>query len=146
MTAQELYRTDFFEWTQRNAELLSRGCFDLADIAHIAEELADMGARDQREVKSYLRRLILHLLKWQMQPSKRSPSWQTSIGNSRSALKDIFEQSPSLRRLAVQSVPKIYADTRQRAAAETGLVRSAFPLECPYTFAQLMQIDFYPVD
>jgi hypothetical protein len=59
MTTQELYRTDSFEWTQRNAELLSRGCFELADIPHIAEELADMGQRDQRQVKSYVRRLIL---------------------------------------------------------------------------------------
>jgi hypothetical protein len=28
MGTQELYELDFFEWTQRNAELLSQGCFE----------------------------------------------------------------------------------------------------------------------
>jgi Domain of unknown function DUF29 len=50
MSPQELYDRDFFEWTQVNADLLSRGCFETADIAHIAEELADLGKRNRREV------------------------------------------------------------------------------------------------
>ena len=70
MTARELYGVDFFEWTERNAELLSRGCFDQADIPHIAEELTDMGSRDQREAESYLKRLMMHLLKWQIPPAR----------------------------------------------------------------------------
>jgi hypothetical protein len=62
MGVKELYELDFFEWTQRNAELLRRGCLESADIPHIAEELADMGERDRREVRSYLRRLMMHLM------------------------------------------------------------------------------------
>jgi hypothetical protein len=144
MSPQELYDRDFFEWTQVNADLLSRGCFETADIAHIAEELADMGKSDRREVKSFLRRLIMHLLKWEMQPGQRSPSWIASIGDSRVQLKDIFEQSPSLRRFASESIAAVYSDARELAAQETGLKQTAFPAECPYSFDQLMDLDFFP--
>jgi Domain of unknown function DUF29 len=105
MGVQELYELDFFEWTQRNAELLSQGCLESADIPHIAEELADLGKRDRRETESFLDRLIAHLLKWQMQPAKQSISWRSSIGDSRVQLRRIFKQSPSLRRYAKSRLP-----------------------------------------
>jgi hypothetical protein len=74
MAVQELYERDFFKWTQRNAKLLRQGCFAQADIAHIAEEIADMGRSDSREVESFLIRLMMHLLKWQFQPAQRTCS------------------------------------------------------------------------
>jgi Domain of unknown function DUF29 len=144
MSPQELYDRDFFEWTQVNADLLSRGCFETADIAHIAEELADLGKRNRREVRTFLRSLILHLLKWQIQPEQRSPSWRASTGDSRVQLKDIFEQSPSLRRFASECIGAVYSDARELAAEETGLTQTAFPAECPYSFDQLMDRRFFP--
>jgi Domain of unknown function DUF29 len=144
MSPQELYDHDFFEWTQVNADLLSRGCFEMADIAHIAEELADMGKSNRREVTSFLRRLIIHLLKWQMQPAQRRPSWIASIGDSRAQLEDIFEQSPSLRRFASESFGTVYPGARRFAAKETGLGQTAFPAECPYSFDQLLDSDYFP--
>jgi hypothetical protein len=144
MSPQEFYDRDFFEWTQVNADLLSRGCFETPDIAHIAEELADLGKRNRRAVRTFLRSLILHLLKWQMQPGQRSPSWIASIGDSRVHLKDIFEQSPSLRRFASESAGSVYPDARRFAANETGLTQTALPAECPYSFDQLMDLDYFP--
>ena len=113
---QELYELDFFEWTQAQAELLSQGCFESADIPHIAEELADLGRRDRRETESFLDRLIAHLLKWQTQPAKRSTSWRSSIGDSRVQLRRIFKQSPSLRRYAEESIADAYPDSRRKAS------------------------------
>lgn len=144
MGAKELYDVDFFEWTQQNAELLRKGCFDAADIEHIAEELGDMGNRDQREVQSYLTRLVMHLLKWQFQPAHRATSWERSIFNSRFRLERIFEQSPSLRRLASESIRKIYPHARRGAVIETRLAKEAFPPECPYTFDHLLDQDYLP--
>jgi hypothetical protein len=146
MGVQELYEIDFFEWTQRNAELLSQGCFDSADIPHIAEELADLGKRDRRETESFLQRLIVHLLKWQTQPSKRSMSWRSSIRDSRVQLEGIFKQSPSLRRHASISIADLYPGARRTASIETELPLKAFPAECPYSFDQLMDDDFVPGD
>ncbi|HEY6345961.1 MAG TPA: DUF29 domain-containing protein [Bryobacteraceae bacterium] len=143
---QELYELDFFEWTQRNAELLSQGCFGSADIPHIAEELADLGKRDRRETESFLQRLIVHLLKWQTQPAKRSSSWRSSIDDSRVQLEGIFKQSPSLRRHASISIADLYPRARRTASIETTLPLKAFPAECPYSFDQLMDDDFLPPD
>jgi hypothetical protein len=146
MGMQELYELDFFEWTQRNAELLSQGCFDSADIPHIAEELADLGRRDRRETEGFLRRLMAHLLKWQMQPAKRTTSWRSSIDDSRVQLEDIFKQSPSLRRHASISIADLYPRARRTASIETKLPLKAFPAESPYSFEQLMDDDFLPPD
>jgi hypothetical protein len=146
MGVQELYELDFFEWTRAQAELLRRGCFESADIPHIAEELADLGRRDRRETESFLRRLMAHLLKWQMQPAKRSTSWQTSIGDSRAQLRGIFKQSPSLRRYAGKSIADVYPDALRKASTETRLPLAAFPKKCPYSFDQLMDDDFLPGD
>jgi hypothetical protein len=144
MAVQELYDLDFFEWTQRNAELLSRGYFDAADIPHIAEELADLGRRDQREVRNFLTRLIMHLLKWQFQPSHRGESWLKNIIDSRENLDSIFEQSPSLRRHAKGSLARAYGRACKYASVETGLEKSTFPPDCPYSFDQMLNDDFLP--
>jgi Domain of unknown function DUF29 len=146
MGMQELYELDFFEWTQAQAQLLSQGCFESADISHIAEELADLGKRDRRETESFLERLIAHLLKWQMQPAKRSISWRSSIRDSRAQLRRIFKQSPSLRRYAGESIADVYPDARGKASIETGLPLAACPTACPYSFDQLMDDDFLPPD
>jgi hypothetical protein len=146
MGAKELYDVDFFQWAQQNAELLHRGCADAADLEHIAEELEDMAKRDQREVQSFLRRLILHLLKWQLQPAKRSRSWERSIANSRVQLKGIFKQSPSLKHFAEEAVGEVYSDALRLAAIETGLDRKRFPPRSPYSFAQIMDADYLPED
>ena len=146
MGIKELYDLDFFQWTQQNAELLHRGCPDAADLEHIAEELEDMGKSDQREVESFLTRLILHLLKWQFQPAKRSRSWERSIVNSRVQLKRIFKQSPSLKRFAEESIREVYRDALRLASIEAGLDRRKFPPTCPYSFAQIMDADYLPED
>ena len=88
MAVKDLYDLDFFEWTQQNAELLRKGCLSEIDVDNLAEEVADMGKRDRREMDSYLTRLILHLLKWQMQPALRygqkgRSSWLNSIVHPR---------------------------------------------------------------
>ena len=144
MAVQELYDLDFFEWTQRNAELLRQGCLASADIPNIAEEIADMGKRDRRDVESFLGRLIMHLLKWQFQPTQRGSSWLSSIYDSREQIEGILEQSPSLRRLGEEALGKVYQRARNKAARETGLALTTFPSECPYTFSQLMDEGFFP--
>ena len=146
MAVQELYDLDFFRWTQRNAKLLKKGCFSQADIEHIAEEIADMGKSDRREVESFLMRLIMHLLKWQFQPAQRSTRWVASIGDSRVQLRLIFKQSPSLKKFAMKSFVEVYLYARSQASRETGLPFKAFPVKCPYTFDQLMNDDFLPED
>jgi hypothetical protein len=149
MAVKDLYDLDFFEWTQQNAELLRKGCLSEIDVDNLAEEVADMGKRDRREMDSYLTRLILDLLKWQMQPALRygqkgRSSWLNSIVHSRVMLEKIFEQSPSLERFAEESLPRNYPAAVREASVQTQIDRKDFPPNCPYTLAQLLDQDYLP--
>jgi len=60
MTPADLYENDFYEWTVRNVSLLRSGRASEADLAHIAEEIEDMGKRERRELLHRLSILIAH--------------------------------------------------------------------------------------
>jgi hypothetical protein len=139
-----LYDRDFFEWTWQVARLLREGRFAEVDVEHLAAEIEDVGKRDQRGAWGHLRVVLQHLLKWQLQPERRSRSWKTSIRTHRITLSKIFEQSPSLNRNARDLLPRVYADAVAVAVDETGLARECFPAACPYTFEQIMDFDFLP--
>ena len=93
------YETDFYLWTQQQADLLRQGQFNRVDfdLENIAEEIESMGKRDRRAIEGYLQNIIMHLLKWQYQPQRRGTSWRLSIRNGREQLLDLLEESPSLR-------------------------------------------------
>jgi len=144
MGAAELYDRDFFEWTVRNAELLRSGRADEADLAHIAEEIEDMGKRERRELLSRLTVLICHLLKWQAQPERRSRSWALTLGVQRRGLKALLAEIPSLRRFLVENLGAAYTDGAAMAAAETHLPVEAFPSTCGYELDALLDEEFMP--
>jgi hypothetical protein len=77
------YERDFFAWTQEQARILrARGTLGL-DWDNLAEEIDSMGRRDRRELESRLRRIIHHLLKWQVQPEGRGRSWRDTLTEQR---------------------------------------------------------------
>ena len=140
------YEEDFFRWTERQAALMRAGRTDLVDWENVAEEIESLGRRDRRAVKSRLRVLIMHLLKWRAQPQARSGSWRNTIRTQRAELRDVLADSPSLRRVA-RSVPaKVYPLARTGAADETGLELAMFAEECPFTAEQVLDDDFWPED
>jgi hypothetical protein len=139
-----LYERDFYEWTQRASELLRKGCFAEADIEHVAEEIEDMGKERQHVLKSQVRRLMMHLLKWEAQPALRSRSWRATMTEARSEMADVLEENPSLKGLTLEIPQKVYKRAVTQAMDETGLPRRAFPSTCPYGFEQLMDDNFPP--
>jgi len=139
-----LYDEDFFEWTRRSAELLRAGRFDQADIEHIAEEIEDMGKRDLKEMNSRVQVLVAHLLKWQLQPAKRSRSWSGTIVAQRIEIEADLKQSPSLKRKVRSGLPDNYAKAVRRAIAETELASDLFPADCPFTVEEILDPGFLP--
>jgi len=147
--ALPLYDRDFFEWTVRNAQLLREGRFAEVDVEHLAEEIEDVGKRDQREVRNRLKVLLAHLLKWTAQPDLRyaaggASSWLNTIIEQRSQLESIFEQSPSLERHARESLDAAFCKAVKEAAYETRQPRDEFPTTCPFAFEQIMDDAFLP--
>ncbi|MGZ3390191.1 MAG: DUF29 family protein, partial [Isosphaeraceae bacterium] len=64
----DLYNKDETAWLDVMARLIAERRFGELDYEHLHEFLTDMARRDRREVLSRLKRLLLHLLKWEHQP------------------------------------------------------------------------------
>src|SRR5690349_8580779 len=66
MPTDTLYEEDFVLWTERQAEALRRaaraGSNLPLDWENLAEEIESVGKRDRREVESYVRNILAHIL------------------------------------------------------------------------------------
>src|SRR5205809_881888 len=124
-----LYEQDETAWLEQTARLVEQRRFGEIDHEHLKEYLSDMALRDKREVFSRLRTLIVHLLKFQYQPERRSKSWQRTIIVQRSDLEQLL-QSATLRQHAEEVLGQAYKKAIKVVAVETGLAEEAFPSEC----------------
>jgi Domain of unknown function DUF29 len=144
--ALDLYDRDYYQWLDSTATILSEGRLTELDVPNLLDELEAMGKSQKRAIESYLKILLLHLLKWKFQPEMRSGSWRSSIRNSRLGISDRIEESPSLKGLPEILLEKCYGVARSNASDETGLERSVFPESCPFTLLEILQEDFLPED
>ena len=81
-----LYERDFCLWVEEQVGLLRQGSLDRLALANLAEEIEDLSIRAKIAVKSNLAVVLLHLLKHQFQPRRRSRSWRASILEHRQRL------------------------------------------------------------
>ena len=135
-----LFEQDETAWLEIMSHLAAEGRFAEMDHANLSEYLADMAKRDRREVSSRLVTLLIHLLKWEHQPDRRSGSWQGTILEQRRELRKLLE-SGTLHNHAAAVLAETYADARRQAAAETGLSRGAFPAECSWDLEGVLTDD-----
>jgi hypothetical protein len=110
----------------------------------LAEEIERMGRRDRRELRSRLRVLVAHLLKWQAQPGHRSASWSATIREQRKQIARQLRDSPSLRPVVDEVLVEIYADAREHAARETLLPEDDFPPDCAFIVDNVLAQSFLP--
>ena len=137
------YDEDFYGWAMAEANLLRQRKWDELDIEHLAEELESMGASEKREIRSRMEQLLKHLLKWKYQSDLQCRSWKNSIRNQRKALLAIIKDNPSLKPTIPEYVKDVYEGALDGAVEETGIYKENFPAECPYTFEQIMNDEFY---
>jgi hypothetical protein len=135
---------DFAAWAFHQAMLLRAGQFHLLDIAGIAEELDGLGRGEYNMLVSQLRVVLLHLLKWDFQPERRSRSWASSIAEHRLRADDQLADNPSLQPRRAEAISRAYKQARLGAAAETDLRLAVFPETCPYEWQAIMErpVDF----
>ena len=139
-----LYSTDYACWVEQTVKLLRHGRLDEVDLDYLIEEVEDLGKSQRQALKSNLRILLMHLLKWQYQPGRQSNSWRSTIREHRNRIFDILEDSPSLENFLVESQQQCYRQARLQAADETGLDAKVFPEHCPYMTHQSLNEDFLP--
>ena len=145
MSETARYETDFHAWAMQNARLLREGKLTQLDAEHIAEELEGMSASERRELLNRLQVLLLHLLKYQYQPERRSKSWLLTMSHQRTAIERLLEQSPSLTGLLdAGTLTRVYSKAVRDTVIETDLERHLFPVECPYRLEQILDEDWLP--
>jgi hypothetical protein len=135
-----LYEDDFYLWVGRQADLLRKGRFRDLDLAHLIEEVEDLGANLRNAVTSHTREIIVQLLRLQYSPAiDPRRGWQESVGKQRDDLE--LEITPSLRRHVTAELESIFQRARRRAVddlARDGVKQDQLPTTCPYTFEEII--------
>jgi hypothetical protein len=143
LTAQAAsYEADFYSWTQQQGALLRAGHIDALDRENLAEEIESLGRNEFDKLVSFYRLVLLHMLKWDRQPSKRTRSWAGSIVLHRAHAEQVLKDNPSFRSRHDEALERAYELARIQAAKETGLPLRRFPETCPYSIGDIIDRDF----
>ena len=132
-----LYEQDFYQWTQEQTELMKAGALSQLDIPNLIEEIESMGKTQKHELINRLAVLLMHLLKWDYQPERRSRSWELTIKEQRIRIKNHLLENPSLKYSISEYVSIAFEIAVVKALKETRLPDSVFPEICPYTIDQI---------
>lgn len=139
-----LYETDFYAWTQQQANLLRYQLWNQVDLVNLIEEVESLGRKERQELRNRLSVLIGHLLKWEYQSSKRSRSWLATIRIQRRDIIKLLSENPSLQSSLEVALKEAYENARDLASGETNLPSSTFPPQCLYLWEDLINLNFYP--
>lgn len=141
---ETLYERDFYAWLQEQAGKLRERSHNELDWDNLAEEIESVGRSERKEIETRLAQLVMHLLKWQFQPGRRSESWRVSISEQRIWVHGIIETSPSLKSHPARVFKRAYETGRRWAIRETGLSATAIPVDPPFSAAQALDGAFWP--
>ena len=136
------YERDLYTWSQEQARLVREGRWDAVDRDNVAEEIESLGRTEFSKLESALRVLLLHMLKWDHQPQRRSRSWAISIKQQRLELDDVLADNPGLRPRLEEAVGRAYRKARLEATKETKIAENRFPQTCPYPWNDIVSRTF----
>ena len=136
------YEDDFYTWVNDQVELLRAGRLDEIDAQNIAEELSDVGRSETAKLRSILRVLLMHMLKWDQQPEFRTRSWVHSIREQRNRYARLMKDNPGLASRMAEALADAYESARMWASDETNLPEDEFPDDCPYGWTDILERPF----
>ena len=155
---KELYEKDFYLWVLENLKLLKNKEYELVDWENLLEEIEYMARKELRSVISLMAVIMEHLYKWESyrESAYMGSGWKRSILNARKELINLFDEIPSLKRIAqekeslnrawrraVNSLIVWFDEDENKNLAKKYFGRlpteEDFPKDCPYTFEQVME-------
>lgn len=143
-SVSQLYEQDFYAWLRHQAALMRERRFEDMDIDNLAEELESMGRSEKRQLVNRLAVLLMHLLKWQFQPERRSNSWKYTLIEQRRRIRKLLEENPSFKPTLTEKIIEAYDLAIPMVIQKTPLEESQLPATCPYSIEQLLDELFYP--
>jgi hypothetical protein len=141
LLVKTLYEKDFNLWLEETAYLLKAGKLDCLDIENLIEEIESMSRREKDRLESNLIRVMQHLLKWQYQPEKRTPSWSYSILEHSRRINKALVNSPSLKNYLTTIFDNCYQEARKAASLETQLSINTFPSDNFFTEENILIVN-----
>jgi hypothetical protein len=155
---KELYEKDFYLWVMENLKLLKNKEYELVDWENLLEEIEYMARKELRSVISLMAVIMEHLYKWEnyRESAYMGSGWKKSILNARKELINLFDEMPSLKRVAqekeslnkawrraVNSLITWFKEEEDLAQKYFGRfpTEEDFPKECPYTFEQITEYE-----
>lgn len=126
-----LYDQDFALWIEETVKQLKSKDFSQVDLDNLIEEVESLGKTQRKAVRSYLARLLEHLLKrCYVNLPDCYRGWEIEIRNFRRELKQEFKDSPSLKRFMLAIFPESYNDALE--AMREDYPHTSFPDVCPF--------------
>jgi hypothetical protein len=137
------YDTDFYAWTQVQAEALRAKEWPALDVENLAEEIESLGRSELYAIESHLTNLLTHVLKLRYDPATEPRRlWRLTIRNAR---REIAKRAQGrLQDYPAQYLPIAYQQAREDAADETGLPAETFPETCPWSPSALLDPHYWP--
>ena len=91
-----------------------------------------MGRSDYAGFVSAIEIVLVHMLKWEAQPGKRTPSWVASIVEHRRRIAQSLRDNPSYKPRIPDAVERAFSTATAKAAGETNLPLTTFPDQNPF--------------
>jgi hypothetical protein len=108
-TRKKRYDQDFALWVEETVKLLKSAEFSQVDWENLIDEVESLGKSQRKSVRSYLLRLLEHLLKRRyVLMSDCYRGWEIEIRNFRQRLQFELEDSPSLKNYLLEILDQSY--------------------------------------
>lgn len=136
--SRSLHDRDFYGWVEQQCTALEARDSTQLDWEGLKEELEALGRQEYRELVSRLGVLLGHLLKWELQPERRSRSWFLSVREQRRAIRRLLEQNPSLRSKLEPALEDGFQSGVDLVLRETDLALRMLPAASPWSLEQVL--------
>jgi hypothetical protein len=151
MSDSTLYDDDILLWSEQQAAVIrrlretERGLPNELDIENVAEEIESVGRSELAAVKSYLRVILVHLIKLAAEGNATSAAhWRGEIAAFRHDLLDRYARSMH----AKIDLDRLWLEVRERIVLDPGVVSldprrlpSICPIELDNLVGERMDID-----
>ena len=142
----DMHESQYYDWLMLQARLLREGRIKEADLAHIAQELEDMGNELEAALVSFFRQTLVHLCKLRYFSDQLPRThWKIEIANFRSELDERSVKRFSNPQKIEEIFNRAWLGARQNLKAMMAPADfKTIPRACPFTLDQVRDHEYFP--